>query len=117
MTTPDKYQAKPRKHEQKEWLYEQYWGELKTMEEMATEAPVERKEIRLALVEAGIPRRPKGCIIGKTSPFAGFYRDENAPTVTSQTHYDESKRTDSKSNLEKDAERRDTVSLDWHKMQ
>lgn len=113
MTTPDKYQAETMECEQKEWLYKQYWGELKSQKEVAETADVGRKKIRIELLEHGIPTRQKGWVEGESSPFRGFYNDETAPTITDQSHYDASKQNQKKAQWERNAENDETVSLDW----
>lgn len=79
--TPAKYQAKPRDYEDKSWLYEKYWGEKLSKQEVADEAGTCKQVILANMKEHGIPRRANTYGKNNTvSPFTGFYRDEAART-------------------------------------
>jgi hypothetical protein len=67
-TVPQKYQPEPKRYEQKDWLYQQYWGELKSTVEIAEQAEVNRATIRKRMEQFGIPRRPSGY----TDPIAHY---------------------------------------------
>jgi predicted DNA-binding protein YlxM (UPF0122 family) len=113
---PEQYQPTYEKYEQKEWLYEQYWGQLNSQREIAEKVNVARTKIRMELDRHGIPLREMGCSAGTQSPFRGFYNgDENVPTNEAQQHFDPEKQGQ-KADWELDARKRDTVSLDWHHM-
>jgi len=78
---PEKYQPSKRKYEQKEWLYEQYWGELLPLRVLAETCGVSHHQIRESLDEHGIPRHPDHWTReNNVSPFHGFYNDSNART-------------------------------------
>lgn len=76
------YEPEPRQWEQKDWLYEKYWGEMKSVREIADECEVEKRTLSKQFDRLGIPRRPRGYGSGTSfSPFAGFYNsDESART-------------------------------------
>jgi len=77
--TPEKYRAEKPKYEQKEWLYEKYWGELLSQQTIADEVGVHRTIVRDAMHEHGIPRRPDGYTRDNAmSAFSGFYSDTAA---------------------------------------
>lgn len=81
---PEKYQYDPEPYEQKDWLYEQYWGELRSTWEIEREFPVNRNKVRRELIQHGIPRRSTaaGRPQTDTSPISGFYfPDERVPMV------------------------------------
>mgnify|MGYP000090653422 CR=1 FL=1 len=83
-TVPPKYQYDPDPWETKEWLYEQYWGELRSTREIARNFPVHRNKLRRELIRHGIPRRTTaaGRPQTDTSPISGFYfPDERVPMV------------------------------------
>jgi len=78
---PAKYQPDDRQFENKQWLYERYWGDLQPMHVLADECNVCHHTIREAMTEHGIPRHPDNWTReNNVSPFAGFYNDENART-------------------------------------
>jgi len=78
---PKKYQPKQRQYEQKDWLYEHYWGELSPLRVLADMCDTSHHQIRHALDEHGILRHPDNWTQdNNVSPFAGFYTDENART-------------------------------------
>jgi len=52
------YTPTTRKWTEKEWLYDQYWNQIKTINEVANETDVSRQSILRAMKRAGIPRRP-----------------------------------------------------------
>jgi hypothetical protein len=78
--TPERYKPDPRSWEQKDWLYEQYWGQLKSGRAIAEDVEVHERTIREELARHGIPRRPVAWRKeSQKSPFAGFYNGgENA---------------------------------------
>ena len=88
--TPEKYLPQPRQYENKAWLYEQYWGELRPVREIAENCEVGHAAVREQMVEFGIPRRVDGFKRGNSvSPFAGFYHDAAARTdEQSRQHFD-----------------------------
>jgi len=52
------YAPPKREWNEKHWLYKQYWGEVKTVAEIATSVDVSRQTILRTMDEKGIPRRP-----------------------------------------------------------
>jgi hypothetical protein len=88
--TPDKYKGEKRKYENKEWLQQQYWSEMKSKKEIAALCKVgSTKEIGKAMREFGIPRRPPEAHQEVVSNFRGFYRaHENPPHKGKKTNYD-----------------------------
>lgn len=56
----NKYTAEPRDYEQKDWLYEQYWGEMKSCSEIAEDCGVSHDTINYNMEELGIPKRYDG---------------------------------------------------------
>jgi len=56
-TTPAKYRPDERQWEDKAWLYEQYWGEMKSCSEIAAGRDVSPRHIQTTMNELGIPRR------------------------------------------------------------
>lgn len=55
----DKYAPEPRNYEQKEWLYQEYWGNLRPIEELAEMVGVSEHTIRRNMERLGVPRRGK----------------------------------------------------------
>jgi len=92
VAVPEKYQPEPRRYEDKAYLVEQYWGELKSVREIADENDTCHDVIRTQLVENGIPTRVDGYNSENSiSPFAGFYDGTDKPGRTdeqSRTRYD-----------------------------
>lgn len=90
-TTPEKYRATPPKYEDKEWLYEQYWGEMKSLRDMAAQCGTGHQIIRERMEDFGIPRRADHHTKhNSVSPFTGFYDDVAARSTTAaNTVYDE----------------------------
>lgn len=75
---PSKYQADPRPYEDKQWLYEKYWGQLKPLSEIADRCGVSRRQLNKYCEKFGIPRRhsfyrPNNSV----SPFRGFYSTDS----------------------------------------
>jgi len=90
-SVPDKYQPEPKRYEQKDWLYQQYWGALKSQNEIAEMIAQSRKKIRIELDKHGIPTRGEGWNNPKANPFAGFYKPHErapAPANTQQSYQD-----------------------------
>jgi hypothetical protein len=90
--TPPKYVPQPRQWDDKQWLYEQYWGEeLLSIETIATRLDVAPSVVRRALHDHGIPRRIQGYTPSNTvSPFRGFYDGDMAVRDNDpQNNYDE----------------------------
>lgn len=115
MTTPAKYVPTPEEYEQKGWLYEQYWGELRSENEIAADLPVSRSKVRTELDRHGIPRRGVGAAKGNHNPFEGFYGPRETPPApeNTQQYYDEDKQdSDQPSNLDQKA-RRNGMELMW----
>jgi len=115
--TPEKYTPDPEKYEKKCWLYQQYWGLLKSQQDVAAMTDVTRKKIRNELDRHGIPTRGRKFGNANANPFAGFYNADEQPPAPDQTrgHYDpEKQRAQGRGNLEREATRADGVSLDWH---
>lgn len=74
--TPDKYTPEPRKYEQKDWLYQEYWGKFKSVHQIADECDTAHSQVRESMVELGIPRRvDRFTRDNAVSAFTGFYRD------------------------------------------
>lgn len=99
--TPARYVPEKRQYEKKDWLYEQYWGELLSATEVAEKVDVERRTILRKLRDKGIPRRPiRYRPETPTSPFTGFYNgDENAQVTGDEVNtasYDQEKAQESK---------------------
>lgn len=71
---PERYQPEPRKCDDKEWLREQYWGEMLNQAEIAEKCELSASRVGHRLRDMGIPTRPAGYSRSNgTSPFAGFY--------------------------------------------
>lgn len=60
--TPNRYTPDPRKFEDKQWLYEQYWGKVLSIDEVAAKTDVSSQTIIRAMDERGIPRRPSAYV-------------------------------------------------------
>jgi len=58
---PNKYTPEPRKFEDKEWLYKQYWGRVKTISDLAEQTDVSAQTIVRSMDALGVPRRPNSC--------------------------------------------------------
>jgi len=103
--TPEKYLPDPRQYEDKAWLYEQYWGELRPVREIADDCNVGHAAVREQMVEFGIPRRGGNYTRENTvSPFAGFYHDAAARTdEQSRQHFDP----------EHESQQRDPTDFEW----
>lgn len=89
---PEKYRAKSREWEDKEWLRERYWGEeLWSVQEIAEEAGVGDRQIRRLMREHGIPRRVSGFNRDDSmSPCRGFYNgDEAVADSNPENNYEE----------------------------
>lgn len=88
------YKPDPRDWEQKEWLYQKYWGELIPVKEIAELTDVKTRAIRDQMDEMGIPRRPRRFEAGGTvSPFSGFYNEDEVSQADEKdrSHFDEDK--------------------------
>lgn len=80
--TNNKYTPEPRDYEQRDWLYERYWGEMMPMQEIADEADVSKDTIKRNLRDAGIPGRTRRFRRSNTiSAFRGFYGDKESVPV------------------------------------
>jgi hypothetical protein len=91
------YEPDPRDWEQKDWLYEKYWGELLSLREVAEAAGVTEKPVREQMNSFGIPRRERGFDKeGTISPFSGFYTEDEVAQgdEKERSHFDESKQRD-----------------------
>lgn len=92
VVVPPKYQAEPRQYEDKRYLQEQYWGELKSIQDIADECDTGNKVIRNEMHRHGIPTRVDGYTFSNSvSPFAGFYRGTHDAARTdeqSRTRFD-----------------------------
>jgi len=69
-----RYEPEPRKYEEKDFLYEHYWGQFKSTHQIADECGTSHTMVSNAMQDHGIPRRVDGytrdnCI----SAFRGFY--------------------------------------------
>jgi len=53
----EKYVAEPRGFEDKDYLYEQYWGDFRTSADIAADHEVSGTKIRRVMDSFGIPRR------------------------------------------------------------
>jgi hypothetical protein len=81
MTTPEKYIPENRDWREKDYLYQQYWGEMNSATEIAEENGVGQSAVLRRMKELGIPRRPQRYWHGNAvSPFAGFYGRQPVPT-------------------------------------
>lgn len=74
-----RYEPEPREYEQKDFLYEHYWGQFKSTHQIADECGVSHSTIRTAMQDNGIPCRVDGytrdnCV----SAFRGFYNVQPA---------------------------------------
>lgn len=84
MTTPSKYQYKTQDWEKKHWLYEQYWGEKKSVRLIASEVGKGKRTIAKQLESHGIPTRESSYTKDNTvSMFAGFYNEDEAARADS----------------------------------
>jgi hypothetical protein len=95
------YEPEPRKWEDKDWLYEKYWGELLTVRELSEECGDSQRVIRDQMDDFGIPRRPRGFENGGTiSPFSGFYAEDEVAQADEEdrSHFDEDKQSDKDGN-------------------
>jgi len=76
MKTPAKYQPTPRKIDDKDWMYEQYWGNLRSAQEIAAmdEVNVGSDLIYRKLREHGIPAHTDGYNLEhtRTTPIDGY---------------------------------------------
>lgn len=88
-----KYAAKPRKCDDKAFLYEQYWGELKSVRAIAKMdcVNVAKRKIKEQLNEFGIPTRGKRYFRGNSvPPYSCFYGEgESTTDTTDQRRFDE----------------------------
>lgn len=65
--TPQKYRAESRKFDDKAWLYEQYWEQMKSQLAIAEECDVSQTRISAAMKTHGIPaRRTTDCDVDDT---------------------------------------------------
>jgi len=72
---PPKYQPDDRQWEDKQWLYEQYWANQRSIMNIAEDTTVSHQKVKQQLTECGIPRRLDGCHgRSRVGPFDGFYR-------------------------------------------
>lgn len=79
---PSKYVPNKRQWEDKEWLYEQYWGQMKSLRSLSEAVDVGTRAIKEQMDKYGIPTRGKEFKPeNTTSPFTGFYRDTPAQTT------------------------------------
>lgn len=84
--TPERYVPTDEKWRQKDWLYEQYWQQLKSAPEIAQETPKSEHAIRRLMDKHGIPRRKSNYNRDNTvSAFAGFYNDDEATRADEQS--------------------------------
>jgi len=81
--TPAKYRAEPPQYEQKDWLYEQYWGKGLSMKAMAEACDSNHQDIRDAMDEYGIPRRRRSHAVdaGDYDPREEWSLDESDESV------------------------------------
>jgi len=71
---PGRYTPDTEVYEQKDWLYEQYWGQFKTASEVAEAGGTNHTQILNQLEKHGIPRRVNGFSRDNAvSAFRGFY--------------------------------------------
>lgn len=99
------YEPDPRLWEQKDWLYDQYWAQLKPIRQIAEEFGFGRRTIGRALEDNGIPRRTTGWERGNfVSPFVGFYNDDESGTTDElKKQYDPNwEREEKKLNLQRE---------------
>ena len=79
-TTPAKYRPDERQWKDKAWLYEQYWGEMKSCSEIAAGRDVSSRHIQTTMSELGIPRRNDSYRLDNdVGIFDGFYDDGDGP--------------------------------------
>lgn len=88
--TPARYQPEPRPYEQKQWLYEQYWGQMKSMPQIADECGVAHRTIWANLRQHGIPRRGDGRRVNdeEPDPRVWFETDESESVTSESTTVD-----------------------------
>lgn len=80
--TPDRYRASTRRYERKSWLYERYWADVLTVEQIAARTDVSAQTIVRRMDELGIPRRPpKACHCECPEDVARVYRRKRATTT------------------------------------
>lgn len=88
-----KYIPEPRKCEDKAFLYEQYWGKLKSVRDISRMdcVNVERRKITEQLNEFGIPiRGSRYDSRNSVSPYSCFYaKDESTTDTTNSKQFDE----------------------------
>jgi len=96
--TPARYRPEPRQYEDKQWLYEQYWGQLKAFNEIAEDLDCGERQIREQMAAFGIPRRVRRYTSeNSVSAFTGFYDTETTaqPDEQSTQQYDPDFESDS----------------------
>lgn len=93
----EKYVPEKRDWEQKSWLYEQYWGKMQSLQDVADMTDVSKKHIRRQMNKHGIPRRDKQATmpLNSRSPFSGFYHDGEVVPVA-ETSQNERERVQAK---------------------
>lgn len=80
--TPAKYRATARCYEKRSWLYERYWSDVLTVEEIAARTDASTQTIIRNMEAHGIPRRPpSACHCETPEDVATVYRDTSAPTT------------------------------------
>lgn len=74
------YAPTDREWEDKQWLYEQYWGQVKTVAEMAMSVDVSRETLYRQMDSYGIPRRPPTMDVETPTDVARAYAVNHSPT-------------------------------------
>lgn len=86
------YEPEPRITDQKHRLYEEYWGNFKSIKQIAEENDLYPRLIRDSMEEFGIPKRKRGTYDSNNtvSPFTGFYKNDATTSSEEETsHFDE----------------------------
>jgi len=87
--TPTRYVPTDRQYTDKSWLYEQYWAELRSIEEIATLSSVSASTISRQLHRHGIPVRSRHMPVedhGEVSTaLRSAYQTYNTEMVEAQT--------------------------------
>lgn len=60
--TDNPYLREKAPYERKEWLYEQYWGQMQTTEDIAADFDVSSGTVGRRMRELGVPRRRRNAV-------------------------------------------------------
>lgn len=71
------YAPTEREWAKKSWLYEQYWGHVKTVSEMALMVDVSRQTLHREMQDKGVPRRPPAIHCEDPIEVSKLYKNSN----------------------------------------